>query len=117
MTSPLRIPLAIFPAAALGLALPALSPAFAASEAEGRAVAQCRAELVRQFPEGALSSHRVGAISGNARRTRVTLYANADRRYTFDCVADGEGRIVTAALTPPGATRLAAEARAAAQPQ
>ncbi|MBX3561172.1 MAG: hypothetical protein KF780_05105 [Sphingomonas sp.] len=115
MTSPLRHVLAIFPAAALGLALPALSPAFAASEAEGRAVAQCRAELARQFPEGALRSQRVGAISGNARQTRVTLYANADRRYTFDCVADGAGRIVTAELTPPNATRLAAESRTVAQ--
>ena len=113
MASLLRIPLTIVPAVLLSAALPVLSPASAASEAEGRAVAQCRAELLRQFPEGALRSHRVGAIAGNARTTRVTLHATADRRYTFECAADARGRIVTATLTPPSATRLAAEERSA----
>ena len=115
MTSPLRAWPALVPAAALGFALPALSPAEAASEAEGRAVAQCRAELLRQFPEGVLRSHRIGAIAGNSRRTRVTIHATADRRYTFECAADAEGRILAAALTPPAPTRLAADGRSAAQ--
>ena len=115
MASLLRIPLTIVPAVLLSAALPALSPAAAASEAEGHAVAQCRAELLRQFPDGALRSHRVGTIAGNSRATRVTLHATADRRYRFECAADAQGRIVTATLTPPGATRLAAEQRNAVQ--
>ncbi len=105
MTSPLRL----LPALLLGSALWVAAPAHAASESEGRAVAQCRAELLRQFPEGQLRAHRVGAIAGNARQTRVTLHATADRRYTFECAADAEGRIVTAVLTPPSGTRLAAQ--------
>ena len=40
MASLLRIPLTIVPAVLLSAALPVLSPASAASEAEGRAVAQ-----------------------------------------------------------------------------
>jgi hypothetical protein len=110
MTSPLRVPLALAPAV-LGALLLTISPAHAVSEAEGRAVAQCRAELVSQFPDGSLRSHRIGAIAGNSRQTRVTFYATADRRYTFDCAVDGEGRIVTASLNPPSATRLAADGR------
>lgn len=108
MTSPLRLLPLLVPAALAGSALFASSPAYAMSNAESRAVAQCRAELVRQFPDGALTSHRVGAIAGNSRHTRVTLYATADRRYTFECAADANGRVVTAALNPPRDSRLAA---------
>lgn len=108
MTSPLRILPMIVPALVFGSALWALSPAQAASEAESRAVAQCRTELLRQFPEGTLRTHRVGEIAGNSRRTRVTLYATADRRYTFECATDADGRVTTASLNPPRDSRLAA---------
>ena len=111
MTSPLRVVPLAFPIVLVGSALWALSPAQAISEAEGRAVAQCRAEMLSQFPEGAVRNHRIGEIAGNSRQTRVTIYANADRRYTFECATDADGRIVTAALNPPrGDTRLAAGA-------
>jgi len=114
MASPFRILPLIFPAALLGSTLWVFSPAQAASEAEGRAIAQCRAELFTQFPEGALRSHRVGEIAGNSRRTRVTLYATADRRYTFECTTDADGQIVTASLNPPASTQLAADRQGAA---
>ena len=82
-----------------------VQPAFAQND--GRAVAQCRAEMLRQFPEGAVQSHRVASINGNSRRIRVQLIVNADRRYTFDCATDGAGAVQTASLTPPASTRLA----------
>ena len=82
-----------------------VQPAFAQNDA--RAVAQCRAEMLRQFPEGAVQSHRVASIQGNSRRTRVQIIVNADQRYTFDCATDGAGTVQTAALNPPATTRLA----------
>lgn len=93
--------------ALVGAALFAGSPAQAASEAEARAVAQCRAEVARHFPAGAIRSQRVASISGNARHTRVSIFVTADRRYSVDCSTDGDGRLVTAAWTPPAETRLA----------
>ena len=89
-------------ASALFTATPA-----AADGSDERAVAQCRAELLGRFEEGAVRSYRVGSIAGNARRTRVTIYATADRRYTFECAAGPNGEVLTASLNPPASTRLA----------
>ena len=105
MTSPLRMLPVLLPAALIGSAFLAASPASAQNDA--RAVAQCRAELERQFPDGALRSHRIASIRGNSRRVTVSIVANADRRYTFECVTDGNGAVQTAALNPPANTRLA----------
>jgi hypothetical protein len=104
-----QILLAAFPLAALF----ASAPAHAASEAEGRAVAACRAEMLSRFDQGQVRSYRIGDIAGTSRSTRVTLYVNADRRYTFTCAADGQGQIVTASIDPArGAARqLAAGSR------
>lgn len=81
----------------------------AAAQNDGRAVAQCRAEMLRQFPEGAVQSDRVVSIQGNSRRIRVQIVATADQRYTFECTTDGSGTIQTAALNPPATTRLAGQ--------
>lgn len=102
MTSLFR--LALLPAAAATAAFFA-QPAFAQNDA--RAVAQCRAEMLRQFPEGAVQSHRVASIQGNSRRVRVQLIVNADHRYTYDCATNGAGDVQTASLNPPATTRLA----------
>ena len=104
-----QILLAALPLAALF----ASAPALAASEAEGRAVAACRAEMLSRFDQGQVRSYRIGDIAGTSRSTRVTLYVNADRRYTFTCAADGQGQIVTASIDPAhGAARqLAAGSR------
>lgn len=88
-------------AAAFGSMIVASSPA--AADPGQRAVASCRAELLSRFPEGAMRSHRIVDISGNSRRTRVTMSVVADRRYTFECAADGEGRILVASFDPPRA--------------
>lgn len=96
--------------ALVGVALFAGSPAQAASEADGRAVAQCQAEVARHFPAGAIRSQRIASISGNSRRTRVSIFVNADRRYNVECSTDADGRLVTAAWTPPAETRLAGAA-------
>jgi len=106
MTNSLRKLPILIPVAMIGSAFWAASPAVAQNDA--RAVAQCRAEMLRQFPEGAVRSHRIGEISGNSRRVRVSMFVNADRRYNFECVTDAEGNIQTAALNPPANTRLAA---------
>ena len=102
MTSPDRLTVApALLASALGAAaLLAPAPA-AAAENGGRAVSACRAEMLGRFPEGTVRSYRVADISGNSRRTRVTIQVAADRRYTFECNAGADGRIVTAAFDPP----------------
>lgn len=84
-----------------------------AGGADERAVAQCRAEMLSRFDQGAVRSYRVGAIAGNSRRTRITIYVNADRRYTFECAAGANGEILTASLDPAraGGPRLAAGQR------
>src|SRR5437016_1561713 len=82
-------------------ALVAATPASALSDAEGRAVAACRTEMLSRFDPGQVRSFRVGEIAGTSRATRVTLYVNADRRYTFACAADGRGQVVTASIDPP----------------
>ena len=112
MTSPLKSVALLFVPALIGSALAATSPAAAMGPAE-RAVAQCRAEALGQFGAGEVRSHRIGEIAGNSRRTRVTIYLNADRRYTFECAVGGDGRIVTASFSParPGGAQLAAGAR------
>lgn len=87
-------------------ALLVATPAAADTGADERAVAQCRTDLLSRFDAGAVRSYRVGAIAGNSRRTRVTIYVNADRRYTFECAAAANGQL-TATLNPPASTRLA----------
>jgi hypothetical protein len=94
----------------LAAALFASAPASALSDADGRAVAACRAEMLGRFEAGAVRSFRIGEIAGSSRTTRVTIYVNADRRYTFECGAGANGRVLTASLTPPPATRLAGAA-------
>src|SRR3954454_2985520 len=91
----------------LAAALLAPSPTSALSDSEGRAVAACRSELLGRFEAGQVRSYRIGEIAGSSRSTRVTIYVNADRRYTFECGAGADGRVLTAAFTPPVATRLA----------
>lgn len=110
MTSLFR--LVALPAAAAAAAF-FVQPAFAQND--GRAVAQCRAEMLRQLPAGSVQSDRVASIQGNSRRIRVQIIANADQRYTFDCTTDGQGAIQTAALNPPAATRLAGQPAAQGQ--
>ena len=108
MKSALRIAVVI--PALFASALFVGTPAFA--ESDGQAVAQCRAELLSRFEEGAIRSYRIGQIAGNSRRTRVTIYVNADRRYTFECAAGANGEVLTASLTPPrGGAQLAAGQR------
>jgi hypothetical protein len=96
----------------LAAALFASAPASALSDADGRAVAACRTEMLSRFDAGAVRSFRIGEIAGSARSTRVTIYVNADQRYTFECAAGRDGQIVTAALNPPAGTRLAGAATA-----
>jgi len=91
----------------LAAALFAAAPASAISDSEGRAVAACRAEMLSRFESDAVRSFRIGEIAGSARSTRVTIYVNADRRYTFECAAGRDGQVQTASLNPPAATRLA----------
>jgi len=100
-----QILLSALPVAA---ALLAASPASALSDSEGRAVAACRSEMLSRFDEGQVRSYRVGTIAGSARNTRVTIFVNADRRYRFECGAGADGQVLTAALNPPVAPRLAA---------
>ena len=97
MTRPLllAIPPILFASA---LAVPTAAEAGGPAE---RAVAACRAEMFGAFPDGTVRTHRIAEIAGNARRTRVTIAVRADRRYTFECAADRDGRIVTAAFDPP----------------
>jgi hypothetical protein len=101
MASPLRLTIA---PAILFSAL--LSPAPALAEPDARAVALCRAEMLEQFPEATVRSHRVASISGNSRGTRVRILVNADRRYTFECTANAAG-ILTAAFDPPRDRQIA----------
>jgi len=100
----------------LAATLFASSPASAVSDADGRAVAACRAEMLSRFDSGAVRSFRIGEIAGSSRNIRVTIYVNADRRYTFECGAGPNGQVLTASLNPPAATRLAG-APAASQGQ
>ena len=106
MTSIRNIALLLAPALA-GVALSTASPAVAASESEGRAVAQCRAEMLRHFPEDSIRSQRVASITGNSRRTRIAMFVTTDRRYSFECTAGADGRVVSATWNPPVDTRLA----------
>jgi len=109
MKSALKLSI-LAPIAAAALAAP--TPAAALGPAE-RAVAQCRAEALGAFGAGEVRSHRIGEIAGNSRRTRITIYVNADRRYTFECAVGGDGRIQTASFSPArgNAQQLAAGAR------
>lgn len=97
-------------ALSLAAAVLAATPAAAASEAEGRAVAACRTEMLSRFAPEEVRSYRVGEIASNSRSPRVTLIVQADRRYAFHCAADRQGQIVTASFDParPGQAQLAA---------
>src|SRR3954451_13870982 len=87
----------------------ASAPASALSDSEGRAVAACRTEMLSRFDAGQVRSWRVGEIAGSSRNVRVTLYVNADRRYTFACASYARGQVVTASIYPPSvAGQLAA---------
>ena len=87
-----------------GLATPA------SAEPAGRAVDQCRAELIASFPADAIRSHRVLSIdNSSSRRTEVSFSVTADRRYRFECTVDSRGRIVTAAFSPARSAQLAAQ--------
>jgi len=99
MTTLRSIAATALPALAIATAL-VPAPASALSDAEGRAVAQCRTELLSRFDQGAIRSYRIGTISGSARSTRVTFFVNADQRYTFECATDRSGQIVTASFDP-----------------
>ncbi len=112
MTSPYKSVALLFVPALVGSALSTASPAAALGPAE-RAVADCRVQALGQFGPGEVRSHRIGEIAGNSRGTRVTVYLTANRRYTFQCAADAQGRIVTASFNParPGGPRLAAGQR------
>ena len=84
-------------------------PSPAAAEPTERAVAQCRTEMLSHFADGAVRTYRIADISGNSRRTRVTINVTADRHYRFECAADADGRILVASFDPPRAEgRLAA---------
>ena len=113
MTSVRRLLLLLAPAL-VGSSLVAYGPASAAAvDNDGRAVAQCRAEVLRHFPAETIRSQRIASITGNRRRTKVEMFVTTDRRYGFECTTDADGRIVTASWTPPVERRLAA----AAQPE
>ena len=116
MTSIRNIALLLAPAL-IGTALWTASPAVAASEAEGRAVAQCRAEMLRHFPQAQIRSQRIAEISGNSRRTRINIFVTTDRRYSFECTAGPDGRVLTASFNPPVDTRLAGSQPSPAQPR
>lgn len=102
--------LSILPVIAAAALAPAPAAAFGPTE---RALAQCRAQALGAFGAGEVRSHRIGEIAGNSRRTRVTIYVTADRRYTFDCAVGADGRIQTASFSPArtGGQQLAAGAR------
>jgi hypothetical protein len=110
MEEPMTRPLSQI-ALLLAPALIALTPSPAAAGGpDERAVAQCRTELLSQFPQGAIRNYRVASIEGNSRRTRVTFTVNAERRYTFECAAGAEGQILLTSFEPsrPGGAQLAA---------
>lgn len=94
----------MFGSALIGAAALTATPASALSDSEGRAVAQCRTEMLSRFDQGAVRSYRIGSINGSARSTRVTIFVTADQRYTFECATDRSGQIVTASFDPARAS-------------
>jgi len=107
MTSVRKLLLLLAPTL-VGSSLVAYGPASAeTSEAEGRAVAQCRAEVLRHFPAETIRTQRIASITGNSRRTRIAMFVTTDRRYSFECATDADGRVVTASWNPPVERRLA----------
>jgi hypothetical protein len=95
----------------VGSVLAAYGPAVAEVDAnDGRAVAQCRAEVLRHFAPETIRTQRIASISGNSRHTRVSMFVTTDRRYSFECATDAAGRVVTATWNPPAERRLAAVA-------
>jgi hypothetical protein len=116
MTSVRRLILLLAPTL-VGSSLLACGPVRAeAADNDGRAVAQCRAEVLRHFPAETIRSQRIASIGGNSRHTRVSMIVDTDRRYSVDCSTDADGRVVTASWNPPVERRLAA-AQPAAQGQ
>ncbi|HTU13459.1 MAG TPA: hypothetical protein VMG08_21395 [Allosphingosinicella sp.] len=92
----------------VGSSFLAYRPASAEAADDARAVAQCRAEVLRHVPAETIRNQRIASITGNGRRTRVEMFVTTDRRYSFQCTADAEGRVVTAAWNPPVDRRVAA---------
>ncbi len=108
MTSVRKLMLLLAPTL-VGSSLVAYGPAAAeASEGEGQAVAQCRAQVLRHFPAETIRNQRIASISGNSRRTRVEMFVTTDRRYSFECTVGADGRVVTASWNPPVERSLAA---------
>lgn len=108
MTSVRKLLLLLAPTL-VGSSLLAYGPASAeAADNDGRAVAQCRAEVLRHFPAETIRNQRVASISGSSRRTRVEMFVTTDRRYSFECTTGADGRVVTASWNPPVERRLAA---------
>ena len=113
MTSVRKLILLLAPTL-VGSSLLAYGPVRAEAADNGaRAVAECRAEVLRHFPAETIRSQRIASISGNSRHTRVEMFVTTDRRYSFECSTDADGRVVTASWNPPVERRLAA----AAQPE
>ena len=111
MTSPLRLTVAplILASAMFASALLVATPAMAGPQEQ--AVAQCRAELIGQFPDGAIRNYRLARIGGNSRGMRIRFVVNADRRYSFECRSGGDGQLIAATFNPPRDRQLAAEQR------
>ena len=108
MTSVRKLILLLAPTL-VGSSLVAYGPASAAAaENDGRAVAQCRAEVLRHFPAETIRSLRIASITGNSRRTRVEMFVTTDRRYSFECTTGRDGQVVIASWNPPVERRLAA---------
>ena len=63
--------------------------------------------MLRHFPDETIRTQRIASITGNSRRTRVTMFVTTDRRYSFECTAGADGRVLTASWNPPVDTRLA----------
>jgi len=107
MTSVRKLLLLLAPTL-VGSSLLAYGPAAAeAADNDGRAVAQCRAEVLRHFPAETIRNQRVASISGNSRRTRIDMFVTTDRRYSFACTTGPDGQVVTASWNPPVERRLA----------
>jgi hypothetical protein len=96
-----------------------LAPALAGAmlSTASRAVGQCRAEVLRHFPQDSIRSQRIASITGNSRRTRIAMFVTTDRRYSFECTAGADGRVVSATWNPPVGTRLAGGEANRAQPR
>ena len=115
MTSPLKSVALLFVPALAGSALAATLP----GRSRGRRGPRRRPVPGRSASplpgRGRSAAQRIADISGNSRRTRVTMFVTTDRRYSFECTAGADGRVLTASWNPPVDTRLANAAGGQAQ--